>query len=382
MKFRSFIIVFQALYWVSFSAFSQVEFRTDSIYTESRNPSNVLELNRKVIFSFENGGIRQSDALFLNRPFGTEVWNNQLQGFYTWNENNDPLSSEFYTWNGTDWTPSSRSEMTYNLNELKDTIYSYAHNGTDWYYTSRNTYTYNVDNAIHQEKLENYSGGWVNSSLATMTYDGLLLSSQLSQTWNGIGWDDSSRNTMTYNSMDLLETLLTELWETNTWVNYVNGLYNYTTGGLLESRSQNLWNSGTASWDNYSFISYTYNENDYLIEVLIQLWLDIGNGLEWVSQSKNTYYPSELLNIKDSMTDNLSVFPNPFISDFTIKLKNPLEKNGNFKLYSVQGDLVYEGKLMAGTKTLSYSNPIIAEGLYIGTVEVGGTKTTFKIIKK
>lgn len=113
-------------------------------------------------------------------------------------------------------------------------------------------------------------------------------------------------------------------------------------------------------------------------------------------------YIEPINNCKDTITQNVSVtkcvssilekrglhqieiYPNPFTSNFFIKLESQVSKMASFRLFDINGKLINEKneKLGMGSNTIEWTQDNIAKGTYFIEVQIDSYTDKFKIIKE
>ena len=82
---------------------------------------------------------------------------------------------------------------------------------------------------------------------------------------------------------------------------------------------------------------------------------------------------------------SVSNYPNPFYGTTTIEVTLDKVSEVRAMVYDITGKLVvslYEGKMVAGTKTLVFDATELPQGVYIGKVVTDDAQKTFKMIAR
>ncbi len=80
----------------------------------------------------------------------------------------------------------------------------------------------------------------------------------------------------------------------------------------------------------------------------------------------------------------IEIYPNPFTSNFFIKLESQVSKIASFRLFDINGKLINEKKekLGLGSNTIEWTQENIAKGTYFIEVQIDSYTDKFKIIKE
>lgn len=83
---------------------------------------------------------------------------------------------------------------------------------------------------------------------------------------------------------------------------------------------------------------------------------------------------------KENSSQRLSIFPNPASSGQQIQARfNPVKTDAIIAIYSMDGKLMHEEKIMEGTYRMEYNRPL-SSGVYIMTIRENGLMATGKFI--
>jgi len=136
--------------------------------------------------------------------------------------------------------------------------------------------------------IENYSGGiFVNSSLATSTYDGSgYLTNTLNQEWDAISssFKDKSRIVYSNNSDGTPSMATNQTWNGSIWNNVSRTTYTYYSDKTQKVVTTQTWNGST--FIDASRTTYTYNASKQILtsisEIFSGIWMN-------ATQQTNTY---------------------------------------------------------------------------------------------
>jgi hypothetical protein len=80
----------------------------------------------------------------------------------------------------------------------------------------------------------------------------------------------------------------------------------------------------------------------------------------------------------------IEIYPNPFTSNFFIKLESQVSKMASFRLFDINGKLINEKneKLGTGSNIIEWNQENIAKGIYFIEIQMDSYTDKFKIIKE
>ena len=157
---------------------------------------------------------------------------------------------------------------TYDEDYLLTTLEEQAMDGSEWTTVVETTYEYGFNGNV----IEVLAWDVVNNegiSLESLTYDGLLLSEDLYQEWDGNDWANVSKDVYNYED-DGTVIILTWLYQNGTW----SPMYTYTytdNGNTVEMLMQYMQGG---AWQNQALVTTTFNDEDNISEILSQYWED------------------------------------------------------------------------------------------------------------
>jgi hypothetical protein len=168
------------------------------------------------------------------------------------------------------------------------------------------------------------------------------------QTWNGSNWVNGQKNTYTYDEDYYLIELLLEGWSGSNWVN---------------------------SWKD----TYTYDENHNMINLLSQHWDDS----YWENFENNTYTYITIEREQELDYELYQNYPNPFNPVTTIRYELPQDGVVTIKIYDILGQEV-ETILNEFKEADRYEVDFIAIGLasgvYFYRLQAGSFVETRKMV--
>lgn len=155
---------------------------------------------------------------------------------------------------------------TYDEDYLLTTLEEQVMDGSEWTTVVETTYEYGFNGNV----IEVLAWDVVNDegiSLETLTYEGLMVSEDLYQEWDGDDWADVSKDVYNYYG-DGTVIILTWLYQNGTW----SPMYTYTftdNGNTTEMLMQYMQGG---AWQNQALQTTTFNEEYNISEILTQNW--------------------------------------------------------------------------------------------------------------
>lgn len=238
-----------------------------------------------------NSSCQLETDLFKWTP-GDGMWKDGFKTIYFYNNFNQNIKQvDLYFNSGTQQWDSSRQILTEYGNDDKPsvlTIQNFVNN--NWQNNTRNIKTYNQrkkDSTFLEEKWENNK--WKKTFLFAYTYnerDSVELRSY--QVFNRNKIDSSTtRFTYRYDAFNRIDSILSQVWDTDHWSNNELKKYAYTnisyyTCTILTQR----WNGLNNSWENSLLESMENDLNGYPIEWTIQTW---ESGYFWRNFTRTIY---------------------------------------------------------------------------------------------
>jgi len=238
------------------------------------------------------------------------VWKYVLEDH---NQDNLPLSTYEFEWDGMSWTPTIFFARTYDtaqhmLTELRQVWNGSWENeglrqltwsgnyltydlyqvwsGGAWINDVQVTYTYDPNNNQLSRHFEAWDGmAWVNDQLRLMTYDGSSnLLTDMIQMWNGNYWENSDRMEYTYDARNNRTSYLQQRGTDTTWENNMLNSYTFSGDDLLTLEIRQYWIN--SAWENYSRETLTYDTNRNLKVKFRESW----TGTLWQNQMNWEYF--------------------------------------------------------------------------------------------
>ena len=177
--------------------------------------------------------------------------------FYEYDSNGNELKEQQETWDGDEWVPESKMEMTYNDNgQTLTEVYSYWDSSEDKWeddYKTENTYdeNYGLNIIIYYES-------------------------------DGDNLEPYEKTEYYYDESIYPDYCIEYEWDEE-WVKYQKYEYNWNNSGKLTEQIEFSYQSEDETWEEDSKAEYNYDSSGNLIESLLYSWDE-----EW-----NVYYKAE-----------------------------------------------------------------------------------------
>jgi hypothetical protein len=162
---------------------------------------------------------------------------------------------------------------------------SFVWSGTQWTKRTRTTHTYDSHNLQTGETMQIWDDEWIDSTRLLTSYDGAgRIGMSTTQVWQDTGWQNMEKATYTYDDIDMTIDVLWQNWRDNSGWDWVDTLRTTSVlvDGLLSTATTEMWDG--IEWTNTQKITYTYNPNNTLAQILGQTW----SGTAWVNHDRTT----------------------------------------------------------------------------------------------
>jgi hypothetical protein len=162
-------------------------------------------------------------------------------------------------------------------------------------------------------------------------------------------------------------TETTDQYYDNGWVNEYRESYTYNNQNQLIEEIEKLWDAG---WVNDYQTLYTYGDNNLLHQTTESYWLAPD---EWLPTARYTYNWGSTTGSNDQylppMGDlHISAYPNPFVNELSINLKSQDNKAAQIAIYNAKGQLVKNIETNTNVKTVwdgrDKDNRCVSNGIY------------------
>lgn len=175
-----------------------------------------------------------------------------------------------------------------------------------WRNSTLKNHTYDATNLLVNAQTQNWDGSsiWNNSQKEVITRDSNNnIANILYLQWNlvALNWENSASNSFTYNANNKILTLILQLWQNGNWVNSSNFIYTYGNNQQISNLLIKDWNTNTNNWVISSKYDYNYNANNKLELVVSQVFNNVNNS--WTNYQKFDYFYSQN-NLTSVLTQN------------------------------------------------------------------------------
>lgn len=311
------------------------------------------------------------------------VWVNSMITSHTLNSNSTINYSITQFWNndGNKWENVIKTIYTYDgsKNILTEKMQMFL--DPDWMDVSTTTNSYNASGLIIKKVSQtSIFGMTINNGQTTYTYNSDGTENQTTfQQWDDSsgGWVNSSRSTNTYNASKAVISLLNEDYTTGAWVNSTKSTITYNANGSVKESLDQDWNVSGSNWVDSSKAIFTYNTNGTINQMLMMDWLADQSKWENASRISYTYNSITFVQPELAETDQLRVFPNPF-TDF-ISIEYNASKLSSIQLFTANGQLIWnfeKGKPLSQINLSSLKN-----GVYLLKVVSPESQKVVKLLK-
>ena len=345
-----------------------------------------------IIFGFKNenvyddsGNVMESIMQFYNSE--TMEWENSGKFTGVYSDEGTILEEVYSYWDGSAWQLDYRYQYSIDDQGVWTGLTGSWWGGSDWQNDWRyidwvfqdwenwveSSATYQEWNSAAWEDIQRFS--------TEFSDDGYI---RIYQSYNGGTWESVYRTTYTETLPEHVyldeyyDTGIEEWVNSQRWTDFLDDHQNFS-GIKLE-----YWEQGeksmAGSWiiEIYIYELHTYNDNDDLAEVIVQIWdLD----LQMLVNLDRRVFSYALTGTRDlqSGTD-LRAFPNPVENVLEINATG-LTEHSTYVIADLNGRIIRKGELQKGSQSLDVSN--LNPGMYFLNVYTpDNRKTSLKIIKK
>lgn len=332
---------------------SQIENRFD-LFNLSTNVWEISSGNKNII-TYNASNLITTDV--------TQTWNQSLSIWeddfritnYIYNSNGAATQYDFQIKNGANWDNDFRIKDTYDLSgKLVDEIVQ----------------TWSVSAYINSDRFTNVT--WHNWTGSPNTN---AIASYTIQEWgtpNANQWNTSGRSNATYDNFG--GSVMLDQTNTNSvWVNDYRYSIFFDNQYINTGFRQEVWQTTTNSWDiDYEdkFI-HTYDASNNITQTIWQYW-DLQTST-LVNNDKKVYSNFQILtglySLGAANTLEVSLYPNPFTNNCTLRLTNQKQEIGNdlvIKLFDVFGKEVSQTNIVGEETQIERGN--LPSGIYFYSV--------------
>jgi len=320
------------------TAASEQVFLRDSIYSSTFDTVNsVFRNNKKMYFTYDNGGLLQESSSKSLDKNGTTWSNSQLIGYkYTGFQ---LFEETWQAWDKTltNWVNFIQYKYSYESDNSLSSIFNLPWNAdsSEWNYSTKDLISYDLNKnvtSIANQKWNKNLSSWENYLRINFTYAAGNVAEILYQAWNKSTqtWDDYQKETFVYSNNSKSEVVMQVKSGTTDWENYSRNVFVYENANL-STCTEYLW---YGSWTGNRKFSYTYNASNLETSKVTQQWAANLSSFRNQLQDESYYTQHEIFGITENPTGILLV-------------KNPLAKHEAFQLINLKTNKVYHMKLIS-----------------------------------
>jgi hypothetical protein len=356
-------------------------------YTSSVND---YRLNQKTVFTYFPG----HEYIGMMQVFDIAENGNQtpsLNAYISYDVMNrlTMMYVVFYDPTAEDWIPVMRFVITYNSNTDFDVNIWNAGDGEIAPYWENVTFVLDTQGRITQEINQRSADSlnWVNYNKTVHTYHPNDTSSSIQFI------SDVAHHLPLYMIMDsqpyfgMQSEQILQNWSGTAWQNSLKYTYTYGTEDELTIVSKQDWNG--SGWVDNQMTTYTYYDTNQMLFHLLESHYD-SNALTWVQDNRCTYNWNEYTNNEDSTIPSildlaLSVYPNPFQSNLSIRISSKTNAPVEIQIYNLKGQLVRSLKvyssLLCNWDGRNQKNTVMSPGIYLVKATQNGHTVMKKILR-
>jgi len=226
-----------------------------------------------------------------------ESWKHSGRQFMTYDLNNNLLTYDGLTWNGSVWSNYSKYSYTYDSYNNRTSKIEQVWNNSSWLNNAKTTWSYDSNNNELSEVTYNWDGtNWLNGSMVSYTYDtNNNLINILFKQWNGTTWVNGDMYSLTY---DTNNNRLTSTPDTgNAGFPLTKYEWTYDANNNKTTELRQIWSS--AQWNNWDLTTYIYTNNQ-LTSFSLQHW----SSGSWGQPGCPTTFSYNLTNLINVLTQS------------------------------------------------------------------------------
>jgi hypothetical protein len=246
------------------------------------------------------------------------------------------------------WQRRNYRVIHYNLSNADSLwlLYSWNKVQQQWNDSARVAYFYNDEQLIDVEITQLFSNGdWVNSRFVDYSYNpsgqpDVVIEKQ----WNAdLGdWIDQNKTVYNYTSAQLTETKTDFLWDGSQWLNKTRISYQYNADNLIQEILNEYWSFGFEEWAKASLSNYFYDENLNRSQFSFYIWNTMSETWQNFYREDNFWSLFEANSINPPSRDLITFYPNPATNAVKYSLSATNQPPGpvRFFIYDATGNLV------------------------------------------
>ncbi len=240
-----------------------------------------LAAHKNVVRRDPQASLLYSDTSYY---WSIDHWEPEMRTTYT--DTGDKRNTALYeSWDGDSWVNTMMFTYSYDINGLLSTFLYQSWIADTWLDQFR--YTYNHSGGLVTSSLtEQWNGSaWANLSQSIITYDAnSRIETSTSQSWVGASWLDVNRTIYTYDGNGDLTVTLIQIWTGFEWINLNQNISTYDGNHRTTSSTSQTWNFALEIWENESRSEYAYDGSGNQILNLYLAWA----GADWMVTDVDT----------------------------------------------------------------------------------------------
>jgi hypothetical protein len=311
---------------------------------------------------------------------------------------------EFFRWEYGSWNKYKERHFTKYENNSVAEIITHFISSDQIVHSISEQYENDGEYLLSQEKIMTMKDGvWTDSLKYVYSYEDDKMDKWTMLEWDGSMWKYKKRNLYVYNADDRISYRKEQYSAgTDVWVDHIFNYYTYDENGMLTqilqefsdrpdlqkkqeySYDENGMISEIRYYEKYSewTLSYTqffdYDDNrrlqkEYEMSRLSQIYKQRDYYYDWVNSVKKF----------DSGSADISVFPNPFVSQINVTYHIEQGDTALIRIFDQQGVLVLAPRIenFNGQNTLTINTDFLSSGVYYMLLDIGGKSYMEKITK-
>lgn len=291
--------------------------------------------------------------------FGGSGWLTMVRTYFFYGANNSITVCQTYPGGGVDTPEYGIATSTYdNAGRITQTVWQTSSDSTNWVNDERTTLTYHPND---------YStGATYIYAIAHMfplmfvndenSFFGMV-SSELTETWNGTAWVVESKEDMAYDATDRLAEIVYKDWNGEYWVNSQLDTFSYNMNGNLAQAIENFWDDMDVSWVPNEKRLYTWTQS---------------------TENEDSYAPAiDRIRIATS--------PNPFIDNARFVVSSKSSEPVQIFIHNLKGQMVNSFSMDSNKAFVwdgkGYNSRELGAGVYFVKAKQGSEVSTLKVLK-
>jgi hypothetical protein len=301
--------------------------------TTNYNWENTWNPNTRNLYTYRYDG--QTDEI-LTQNYAAPNWQDSGKSVYSYDAQDSNTMITHYLPEGGAWSPSGKTEMTYQDALLLNQD-SFLRQNNTWQLSARMTYTYLADRISTLDYYTMTEGALLHTMHQDYEYDEEDRLSVIYLSYIAYPQISDMRMMYSYNTEGYVSELLYQQeQQAGVWMDYNRYIYSYDALGEL---SQILTQSYTGNWINTARQIYSYPDGYSIREMIYQNW-DLG---AWANQSKSVDERSTVAiseQLSPTPESSLSLYPNPMSAGLWIEDKSASLSGSGMDIYNLKGQKI------------------------------------------